>query len=145
MLTIRFAAPGAGYDPPLGQPGILTSQPEAGHLSFQRRLRVRDQTEQPLFDDVHGYGWFLLAYGNKSVESQLLDEDREFFLDGLKGQCVNISAEEDVSGEYRDWFADHMELDSVVLIRPDFYIFGHAPSAEVNGLVQDLRKKLGAA
>ena len=137
-------APGRVYNPPLGRPGLLTSQLEAGHLALHRRLKIHPGTEGTLFDEVYGYGWCLLNIGNRSVQSRLSKESQQFFVDTLRGQCVNVSAEEDSDGEYHNWFAKHMGLDHVVLIRPDFYVFGHAPMDDVEELVDDLRQKLGS-
>lgn len=137
---LNSAAPPGFYDPPLGRPGILTAQPEAGHLSLQRELKTGDG--QHLFDEVHGYGWMLLNLGDTSAMSQMSDVSCRFFGDVLGGKCVSISPSEDTEGEYHDWFDTHMGLDHVVLIRPDFYVFGHAAVTEVDGLVEDLRRKL---
>ncbi len=108
-------------------------------------LKRREGSEHPLFDQVHGYGWRLLNLGDRSIESLLSEELTRYFSTALSGRCVSISAEEDFEGEYRDWFHTHMALDHVVLIRPDFYVFGHAPTEEVDTLVQNLRSKLFSA
>lgn len=124
----------------------MTIQPEAGTLSLQRRLNVNHGTKpQPWFDDVHGYGWRLLSLGDHSVESQLSDRSREFLVRQLGGRCVNVTAEQDSDGEYRDWFDTQMGTDHALLVRPDFYVFGHAASGEVNGMIEELRSKMGAA
>jgi hypothetical protein len=36
-----------------------------------------------------------------------------------------------------------MGLDHAVLVRPDFYVFGHAQMIKVNALVADLRATMG--
>lgn len=141
MLT---SAPAPSFDPPLGRPGTLTDQNEAGHLSLQRRVKAHGGRID-LFDKVHGYGWRLVNFGDSSVGDTLSEESKSFFVDRLGGQCVSVSADEDVSGEYRDWFADDLGADNVVLVRPDFYVFGHAPSSEVDSLVDQLREMMGAA
>lgn len=58
---------------------------------------------------------------------------------------MNISPSEDVDGEdggYAEWFKNYMNLDDVVLIRPDFYVFGHCRVAQANTLVQQLQAKI---
>lgn len=142
-LTIE--APPQLYNPPLGKPGILTDQKEAGELSLQRPLKVLLGVEdQPLFDAVHGYGWVLLNLGDTSVDSKLSRESRQFFTDVLGGKCISISSSQDYHGEYHAWFGNRMGLDHVVLIRPDFYVFGHVTTDKVDELVQELRTKMGA-
>jgi len=79
------------------------------------------------------------------IDSQLSGDSRDFFMTALGGKCVNITRVEDVEGEYRVWFPIDTRLDGVVLVRPDFYIFGRASVGQVNGLVHDLRVKMGAA
>lgn len=86
----------------------------------------------------------LITYGDKSVEERLSVESRDFFVDVLKGKCVAVTAEEDDHGEYREWFSDGLGLDHVVLVRPDFYVFGHASAQEVNDLVEQLRDMMRA-
>lgn len=139
------SAPGPSFDPPLGRPGILTCQEEAGHLSLQRSLQdSKNGGQRRLFDHVHGYGWILLTYGDSSVEDCLSEEARALFVEALKGKCVAVTPEEDYHGEYKEWFSNSLGLDNAVLIRPDFYIFGHAPVQKVNGLVEQLRDMMGA-
>ena len=98
-----------------------------------------------MFDSVHGYGWRLISYGPDSVEARLSQNSTELFMRTLGGRCVHITPEQDEEGEYRDWFENQLGSDHVVLVRPDFYIFGHAPAGEVDGLVNELRVKLGLA
>lgn len=95
-----------------------------------------------LFDQVHGCGWRLLNIGPKSLESHLSHDARDFFCGVLGGTCISVSSDEDVGGEYSQWFANDMGRDHVVLIRPDFYVFGHASVSEVNDLVQQLKAKM---
>lgn len=137
MQAKLTAAPGRRYDPPLGRPGTLTAQDEAGRLGLHRRLGP----EQHFFDKVHGYGWVLLTFGDTSCDASLSGRSRDWFLDTLGGKCVSVSASEDTGGEYADWFAGSLG-NGVVLVRPDFYVFGHRPVESVNGLVDELRSKM---
>lgn len=78
------------------------------------------------------------------MEELLSEESRAFFAGTLGGKCISVSSGEDVKGEYRRWFEEDMGLDHAVLIRPDFYVFGHAPKSQVNALVQELRSKMSS-
>ncbi|KAK9896748.1 FAD/NAD(P)-binding domain-containing protein [Cystobasidium minutum MCA 4210] len=138
--TLRANPPPKGFDPPLGKPGTLTDQPESGRLSLHRQIRV--QGGAPTFcDQVHGYGWRLVTMEPMPLESLLTEESRHFFLERLGGKCVNIAPEEDITGEYGRWFEEDLGQSHVVLIRPDFYNFGHAHVQDVNQLVAELRSK----
>ena len=139
------AAPENGYDPPLGQPGILTTQSEAGRLSLQRTIRVKKGLEAAgLFDEVFGYGWILLTISEDPLEAQLDPVSHRFFCEDLKGKCISIRPEQDHEAEYQRWFATAMRPGDVVLIRPDFYVFGHCPQKDLDTLLRDLRTKIGA-
>ncbi|BEJ16608.1 hypothetical protein CspHIS471_0600090 [Cutaneotrichosporon sp. HIS471] len=137
--ALRAAPQPPQFDPPLGRPGILTAQDEAGHLSLQRHLNTA--TREALFHDVHGHGWFLLSFGS---QVEISEASRGFFVDVLGGKCVTVSPHEDAKGEYAAWF-ERLGKDQVVLIRPDFYVFGHAALVDVDTLVGELRTKMGAA
>lgn len=137
----QSAAPPKGFDPPLGKPGTLMNQKEAGRLSLHRPLRTVDG-HSAFFDDVHGYGWRLVTMSQSRLEDLLTEESRDFFLRRLGGKCVNITPAEDITGEYQQWFCEDLGRDDVVLVRPDFYNFGHASVEEVNDLVQSLHAKL---
>ncbi len=89
---------------------------------------------------MHGYGWFLLSPSRTPVLSA---ESTAFFVDTLGGKIVSVSLEEDVEGGYAAWF-DGLGSDQVVLVRPDFYVFGHAAMPEVDALVGELQAKLGS-
>ena len=137
-------APGKTYDPPLGKPGILTNQGEAGRLSLQRTVRVPGAAGgYAAFDDIHGYGWRLVVLGAQPEALRLSVENYRFFSSALAGKVVYISEEDDITGGYREWFEGHMGHDCTVLVRPDFYVFGHSPCSGVDDLVNDLRSKLG--
>lgn len=121
----------------------MTDQQEAGCLSLHRPLRHGDATAW--FDQIHGYGWRLVTMSPVPLENLLEADAREFFVDNLAGKCVNIRPDEDVSGEYEQWFQRDLGQDHVVLIRPDFYIFGHTEVADVNMLVRQLQSKMRLA
>lgn len=98
-----------------------------------------------MFDGVHGYGWRLVSFGPDSVGFKLSSASAEQFLGTLGGKCVHIMPGQDQDGEYMGWFGNQLGADHVVLIRPDFYVFGHASAQELDGLVENLRDKLGLA
>lgn len=139
--TVLHPAPPKGFDPPLGKPGTLTDQTESGRLSLHRPLAV-DGNSPRFYDQIYGYGWRLVTMDPAPLETLLTEESRQFFLQHLSGRCINITPQEDITGEYARWFNEDLGDGHVVLIRPDFYNFGHAPATEVNQLVADLRAKL---
>lgn len=141
LMHRKCAAPPKGFDPPLGKPGLLTDQKESGHLSLHRPLKIGD-TATAWFDQVHGYGWRLVSMSTVPLDGLLDEQSREFFLSRLNGKCVNIKPEEDTTGEYTRWFEQDLGADHVVLVRPDFYNFGHVHVDEVNALVSQLRSKM---
>jgi hypothetical protein len=136
-----YLAPPKGFDPPLGKPGLLTDQEESGRLSLHRQLKIGED-DSSWYDQIYGYGWRLVTMSPVPLESLLNDEARHLFIDRLSGKCINIKPEEDITGEYSEWFEKDLGQDHVVLIRPDFYNFGHAHVSEVNTLVGQLRSKM---
>jgi predicted short-subunit dehydrogenase-like oxidoreductase (DUF2520 family) len=139
-----FAAPANGYDPPLGRPGILTSQAASGRLSLQRLIASESNSKAALFDEVFGHGWILLSMQPDFSQASLDAEAHDFFINRLAGKCISITARQDLTGEYSSWFAEEMQVGHVVLIRPDFYVFGHCSSTEASSLVKELGRELGA-
>ena len=121
----------------------MTDQKASGHLSLQRRLRIDRSSEDRWFDDVYGYGWRLVSFGT-DIEASLSSASKTFFLQNLGGICVNVTQQADSSGEYRKWFECDLGVDHVVLVRPDFYVFGHVHRSQVDCLVDELRSKMGA-
>ncbi len=73
----------------------------------------------------------------------LSSESRTFF-ECIGGKTVHVSADGpvmDLDGTYAQWFAQNQA--AVVLARPDFYIFGAAPTLDgAEELVADLRHQL---
>lgn len=125
----------------MGKPGLLTDQKESGHLSLHRPLKI-GESDPAWLDQIYGYGWRLVTMSSAPLETLLDDPARAFFIDGLSGKCINIKPEEDVTGEYSEWFGKDLGQDHVVVIRPDFYNFGHAHISDVNALVGLLRCKM---
>ena len=106
--------------------------PLAGHLFIQGRVRWRGQ--EGLFDDLVGRGWVLLAADGDPLAG--LDADTARWFAELGG--IAVHGIEDLDGTYRRWFAEHGV--SVVLQRPDFYLFGAGDDA--GALLRDLRRAL---
>lgn len=109
-------------DPPrLGGPGILTDDSAAGLLSIQSR--VSHQGREGLFDDLLGYGWFVLS--RRPLPQ--LSTDAQEVLDRLRGRILVVDGPGatadvlDLEGRYQAWF-EELEAE-VVIVRPDFYIY----------------------
>lgn len=135
-------APKNGYDPPLGKSCLLSGQEASGKLSYHRKLRSNKQQEAVYFDSRYGYGWRLIHIGDEDIRDNMDAESHDFFCSQLQGKIVEISREEDYEKEYRAWFRSEMHEDDVVLVRPDFYVFGHAPARKASELVKLLKEAL---
>jgi len=137
----RLSAP---PPPPAIGPGLLLAgDPLAGHLFIQDQVR-RGQTTG-LFDDVVGRGWTLLS-PTCDPATQLAPELAAFFasIGGISAHVGAGSLIADVNGSYAKWFAAAGK--SVVLQRPDFYVFGTASAVDGTAhLVGTLRSLLVAA
>lgn len=78
-------------------------------------------------------------------QSQLTGTASKFFEGQLEGKVINLSASDDVSGEYAEWFETELEGNKAVIWRPDFIVYGAAKDAEgIEALVEGLRKKIAA-
>ena len=135
-----------GPTPPLPTPAIgpgllVDGDPLAGHLFPQGEVRRGEATGR--FDDVVGRGFTLLS-PVADPASRLAPELAAFFasLDGISAQVAPGGAVDDAHGSYATWFAEHGV--GVVLQRPDFHVFGTAPTIDGTGaLVAELRGALG--
>jgi 2-polyprenyl-6-methoxyphenol hydroxylase-like FAD-dependent oxidoreductase len=141
-----------GPPPPLELPSLAAGllhgaggdgrDPLAGTLSVQGV--VAHQGREGLFDDVVGRGFALIAAGGDPVE-QLGPENREL-VDMLGMTVASLDPEvshgvSDVDGRLSTWLREHGV--HAVLVRPDFYVFGSARSAdELPALLGDLRAQL---
>jgi hypothetical protein len=128
---------------PIGPGMTRDDDATAGQLFIQGRVRHAGATG--LFDDVVGRGWILLAAAPEALTA--VDGEARAFLSAIGGTAAALGAEvadvADVDGTYRAWFAEHGV--AAVLQRPDFYLFGSAPTAaDVASLLAALREKLGA-
>ena len=95
------------------------------------------------FDDVVGGSFALLSPAGDPAS--LLAPDLATFFGSIGGIGAHVAPEgpvDDVSGSYARWFAEHRV--AVVLQRPDFHVFGTAPTIDGAGaLVAQLGRALG--
>ncbi|KAM0755124.1 FAD/NAD(P)-binding domain-containing protein [Meredithblackwellia eburnea MCA 4105] len=142
---LRANPPPDAFDPPLGKPGILTSQDEAGCLSLQRPIWRAKEKDSILFDKLFGSGWVIISLAQENVEDNLEPDLLDYFTGELQGKIIRLTREQDRDGLYHEWFAGKMAGSNVVLVRPDFYVFGHSRVEDVSGLVAQLKSKLNVA
>jgi 2-polyprenyl-6-methoxyphenol hydroxylase-like FAD-dependent oxidoreductase len=140
MLAARNNPPPKPPPPRLGLGVRIADDPASGLLFIQDRVTCDGRSG--LFDDVVGRGFVLVSHlGDPSAI--LSDASRRFFK-SIGGLCVHVGADapvRDDAGKYAAWFADNQ--CAVVLVRPDFYIFGTAQTlANAEELVAILREKL---
>src|SRR5262249_41615124 len=125
------AAADRGPTPPLPAPslgpGLLAGDPLAGHLFVQGE--VAHGGRRGRFDDVVGRGFTLVAT-ETDPSSALAPELAAFFasLGGLTAHVAPGAPVDDVGGAYARWFREHGI--GVALARPDFHLFGTAPSVD---------------
>lgn len=129
--------------PRLGDPSLTCTdrtQNNAGRLSLQAVVE-RDGVIG-LFDDVVGGSWQLIAR-DLDAGGAVSDDLREWF-ETVGGTITTVSAESpvrDIHGSYSSWFETHG--CSIVLSRPDFYIFGTGGADDSERLLRCLQAALG--
>jgi hypothetical protein len=133
--------------PPMMGPGtMLAGDPSAGELFVQGRVRVRarGRAGEGLFDDVVGRGWVLL--GAEGDPGCALEPDQRELLESLGGVTAHIGVGSplvDLDGRYRRFF--ERAGVRVVLVRPDFHVFGTAKDpAGARELMRALARELVA-
>jgi hypothetical protein len=138
------AAKDRGPTPPLPAPslgpGLLADAPLAGYLCVQGV--VVHAGRRGRFDDLVGRGFMLLSPSGDPL-SRLSPELASFFasLGGVGAHVAPGGPVDDVHGDYARWFGDHGV--GVVLQRPDFHVFGTAPTIDgTAALVAELRAAL---
>jgi 2-polyprenyl-6-methoxyphenol hydroxylase-like FAD-dependent oxidoreductase len=118
------------------------SDPLAGTLSVQGI--VRRAGREGLFDDVVGRGFQLIAAKDDATAS--LTAEHRALIDQVDMTVASLdpgapNGVTDVDGRMTAWLAQHRAY--AVLVRPDFYVFGSAPSAEdLPALLEDLGTQL---
>ena len=126
----------------LHHPTGASPDPLAGKLSVQGRVATNERTG--LFDDVVGRGFQLIVtrgdpFEHLSAQQRALIEELEMTVASLD-PTAPLGVRE-VDGRLTAWLAAHDRY--AVLVRPDFYVFGSAPSAEaLPALLDDLRSQL---
>lgn len=126
--------------PRLGEPSTTFGTNGAeGRLSVQGRVEVDGRVG--LFDDVVGGTWQLIGLDTNPAED-VLDDDLHWFLD--MGGTVSHVGENgpiaDLDGTYRRWFKAHG--CTVVIARPDFYVFAAGTPSDLPRMLSGLRTKL---
>jgi 3-(3-hydroxy-phenyl)propionate hydroxylase len=126
--------------PQLGTPSVTVfSDGAEGRLAPQGHVEVAGRVG--LYDDVFGPGWQLIGWEHDPA--QLMDEDVLHWFRSLGGTVAAVGPDgpvRDVDGAYRRWFEQHG--CTVVLARPDFYVFGAGAKADAPRLLTDLRAQL---
>lgn len=128
-------ADGAPEPPPEPRLGDGLHQGEAGgYLSHQGRITTPDSDELQLYDDVFSAGSLIIS------DTQLADAMNESGIEALAdvgisvagfdtdADAPNVQKFHDAEGVYQQWF-DELGAKAV-LIRPDFYVYGTAATAE---------------
>jgi flavoprotein hydroxylase len=139
------AAKDRGPTPPLPAPSLgpgllVPGDALAGHLCVQGE--VAHAGRRGRFDDVVGRGFALLSPVADPLR-HLPADLAEFFaaLGGIGAHVAPGGPVDDVQGTYARWFREHGA--AVVLQRPDFHVFGSAPTVDgAAGLVEQLRDAL---
>ncbi|HME03812.1 MAG TPA: bifunctional 3-(3-hydroxy-phenyl)propionate/3-hydroxycinnamic acid hydroxylase [Solirubrobacteraceae bacterium] len=115
--------------PNLG-PGIHDGPPGDDHLSAGGTLFPQAEVcvdgHRCLLEDTLAGGFTL--YGLDVDPSALLDTEAARYLEALGGSAVCLHVQLDCGNVYRAWFEAHE--CAVALVRPDFYVFGTAVTAE---------------
>jgi len=127
-------------DLPTLEEGCLDHEsPAAGTIAPQGRVRVEGR-EGLLESLLPGTGFRLVL--DRVPAAQVLDDAAVDLLRTLQAQVVTVGHDiVDVDAAYRTWFDEHGV--AAVLYRPDFYVYGTAPSpSEVSALVARLEKDL---
>jgi 2-polyprenyl-6-methoxyphenol hydroxylase-like FAD-dependent oxidoreductase len=126
--------------------GDGTPAPSAGQLGVQGRVVYQEQTGR--FDDLIGGGWMVLS--RKPDVTTLLSAEQRRFLDRIGARVIHVSRARmrtpdsviDLDGDYLQWFN---ELSAqVVLVRPDFYVFGAGAASDLPDLVDTLADQMPA-
>jgi flavoprotein hydroxylase len=126
--------------PPLGPGCLAPGSPGAGGLFVQDLVRAGGTSGR--FDDVVGRGFALVSPAGDPARA--LDAEGARWFASLGGITAHVGANApiaDLRGGYARWFAEHGA--AVALVRPDFAVFGAAPSLDgASALVAALRERL---
>lgn len=121
--------------PPLGPGCFAAGTPGAGSLFVQGRVRCGGREGR--FDDVVGGGFALVGLDGDPAAH--LDPAQAAFLAALGGVTAHVGADGapvvDLDGRYARWLRGHGA--AVALQRPDFHVFGTAPTLADSGTLLD--------
>lgn len=115
----------------LARTGAGRLQKDAGTLPGQGRLMVDDRTVR--FDEHVGFNFAMVARTGVVAE---LPRDLRARLEAMGARVVELAAGVDVDGVYTGLLAS-LGAD-LVLIRPDFVLYGHSSKLDATGLVEKL-------
>ena len=134
------SAPVSAPLPPLGPGCLAPAFPDAGGLFVQDLVRSASATGR--FDDVVGRGFALVSTVGDPARALDAESARWFeWLGGITAWVGDRAPIEDLRGGYARWFAEREA--AVALVRPDFAVFGAAPSLDgAPALVAALRERL---
>lgn len=125
----------------LGEGTWRAGDPNAGYLGIQGRIQADGRVGH--FDDLVGAGSFVMLGRREDpthhVDPTLLRRFTE--LGGVIQHFGESAALADIDGTYERWF--DARGAEVAVFRPDFYVFGTAPSiADSGSLVADLLRTI---
>ena len=134
------SAPVSAPLPPLGPGCLAPDSPGAGALFVQDL--VRSGSSSGRFDDAVGRGFALVSPVGDPARALGAASARFFAsLGGFTAHVGRGAPIEDLRGGYARWFAERGA--AVALVRPDFAVFGSAPSLDgAPALVEALRERL---
>lgn len=156
IAAARDAALLSGHTPPTPPlPGLIdgilyqdhdgTYLGDAGALSVQGRVTLDGRTGR--FDDIVGRGWVVLS--RKARLRERLTSEAQAILERLGATTIHVTkatmpsdfhSAVDRDGVYAAWF-DKLGAD-VIVVRPDFYVFGSARETAVEELLSSLAGQL---
>jgi hypothetical protein len=119
--------------------GLLS--PCAGQLSLQSQVAYKGSLGH--FDDIIGQYWTIVSV--KDDPRSILRKEQIELLEHIDVEIVHVTSDHslsltaviDVEGKYEKYFQEN-ELEAVI-VRPDYYVFGGAPSlTHLPVLVEDL-------
>ncbi|MBI2726525.1 MAG: bifunctional 3-(3-hydroxy-phenyl)propionate/3-hydroxycinnamic acid hydroxylase [Polaromonas sp.] len=115
-----------------------TLRAPTGELGVQGQVRIGDKAG--LLDSFQQKGKFALISVTKNPWTALKQQQCQA-MEAIGTLATFIEPSMDVEGAYADYFQRHGI--EVLVVRPDFYIFGAGAMESLPGLIDDLLKQLG--
>ncbi|GGF30782.1 bifunctional 3-(3-hydroxy-phenyl)propionate/3-hydroxycinnamic acid hydroxylase MhpA [Subtercola lobariae] len=138
-VTVEPPHPRLG-EPSITAPGIEgAGASDAGTLSIQAVVEVDGVTG--LFDDVVGGDWQLIGIDTDPLA--FVDSETRAWFTSIRGTATLLSEKGPVldhDGAYRAWFEKHNA--TLLLARPDFYLYGTGTAEDAPRLLESLRSAL---